>query len=104
MAAANVSVALPGVSLPSLTGLPPISAGGGKSDSSLSSAGSLYHASGDGDWVVNFGGSGGGFGGFGSTASAGIGGASAGNGLAALFSSPIAIIAAIGVAWFLLKK
>ena len=93
---------LSGVSGP----LPPISAGGGKSDSALYSNGSLYHASGDGDWVVNFGGSGGsGFGGFGGSASAGPLGASAGSGLmGTLTASPLLLVAALGVAWLLLKK
>jgi hypothetical protein len=89
--------------------LPPISAGGGKSDSALNAAGSLYHASGDGDWVTNFAGSGGGgfggFGGFGGSASSGFMGASAGSGLVgSLTASPLLLVAALGVAWLLLKK
>lgn len=104
MADASVNVQLPGLSLPALTGLPPISAGGGRSDSGLASYGSLYHASGDGDWVVNFGAGSGGFGGFGSTASAGLGGATAGTGLAGVLSSPLVILVIVGAAWLFLKK
>lgn len=81
------------------TPLPPISAGGGQSSSALYTSGSLYHASGDGDWVVNLGGSGGlGFGGFGS-ASSGLLGSVAGG------IPPLLIVAGVlGVAWLLLKK
>lgn len=90
-----------GLSLPGLSGpLPPISAGGGQSSSALYTSGSLYHASGDGDWVVNFGGSGGGgFGGFGSSASSGLLGSVAGG------VSPLIVVAVVvGAAWLLLKK
>jgi hypothetical protein len=72
----------------------------------LNSNGSLYHASGDGDWVVNLGGSGasGGFGGFGSASSSVLGN-SAGSGLiGTLTSSPLLLLALAGAAWFLLKK
>jgi hypothetical protein len=94
--AAPAALSLPGLSGP----LPPISAGGGQSSSALNSNGSLYHASGDGDWVVNFGSSGGlGFGGFGSTASSGVLGSVAGG------LSPLLLVAlVVGAGWLLLKK
>lgn len=37
-----------------LSGLPPINAGS-KSSSALDASGQINHASGDGDWTVNFG-------------------------------------------------
>jgi hypothetical protein len=102
-----MAAAAPSISLPGLTSLPPISAGGGQSSSALNSYGSLYHASGDGDWVVNLGGSGGsglGFGGFGSASSNALGN-SAGSGLiGTLTSSPLLLLALAGAAWFVLKK
>lgn len=79
--------------------LPPISAGGGKSSSALDAQGSLYHASGDGDWVINMSGSGGlGFGGFGGGASSGALGSIAGG------MSPLMLLAILGAAWYLLKR
>lgn len=84
------------------TPLPPINAGGGKSASALEAQGSLFQASGDGDWVVNMGGSGGsgfgGFGGFGGGASSGALGSVAGG------MSPLLLLAILGAAWYMLKR
>lgn len=78
--------------------LPPINAGGGKSSSALDASGTINHASGDGDWVVNMGSNGGlGFGGFGGASSSALGNSAGG-------LSPLMLLAILGAAWYMLKK
>lgn len=86
--------AIPGLS--GLSGLPPLNLGS-SATSALNTSGSLFHASGDGDWTNNFGGSGllGGFGGFGASSS---GGATAGG------PSWLLLAALAGAAWLIFKR
>lgn len=73
---------IPGLSLPGLTSLPSMSS---SATSRLDTHGSINHASGDGDWIVNMGGSAPTL----QTASSG---------------SLLWVALALGVAWLLLKR
>lgn len=72
---------IPGLNLPGLTSLPSMSS---SAHSALDTSGSLYHASGNGDWVVNL---------AGSAPSA-----------QAASGSLLWVALALGVAWLLLKR
>lgn len=73
---------IPGLNLPGLTSLPSMSS---SAHSALDTSGSLYHASGNGDWVVNL---------AGSAPSAQVAGSGA----------LLWIALALGAAWLLLKR